>query len=117
MTEMATDNTDISVAARRAIRSAAAELAPYAAEPQVQALISKLGSIANPVGGDQDAINALSKAMSVTSIAKSDGGLSAAGREHASKAHRELELEYLAMVSPSSSAVRKRDREALGVAE
>jgi hypothetical protein len=110
---MATDTHEISVAAQRAIRSAAAELAPYAAEPRVAALISKLGQIANPVG-DQPAIDALSKAMSATIIAKSDDVLSAAGREHASKAHRELEASYLELVSPSASAVRKRDREALG---
>jgi len=113
---MATDTTDISAAAQRAIRSAAAELAPYAGEARVAALISKLGQIASPVGGDQDAINKLAKAMSATAeLAKSDNGLSVSVRERATATRSELEAAYLSLVSPSSSAIRKRDREALGV--
>jgi hypothetical protein len=113
---MATTTAEISVAAQRAIRSAAAELAPYAAEPRVAALVTKLGAIASPVDADQDRLDRLSKALGdCTQIAKSEES-SAGLRERASTTRGQLETAYLEMVSPSSAAVRKRDREHLGAA-
>ena len=110
-----TTDSEISPAAQAAIRSAMTTLRPYAAEARVAALISKLGTIESSADGGTGRLAQLAKAMTDAEQIEKSGDAGPGLRERAGKAHRELEEQYLAVASPAGSAVRKRDRAALGV--
>jgi len=109
--EMATSTDselDVSAGARAGIQRALDVLKPYNDEPRIQALLTKLAAIGDPVGagGDEDADDAdkVSKALEGVraTLSKADD-LPPSTRENLHKAEMELQREYLAKFNPAAA--------------
>lgn len=105
------DMADVSTGAQAAIRRAMRDFQAFAGEPQMEALISKLSSIADPSG---DVAKRERLADELVKVAKAEleaGDLSAGDRAQTANATRDAQMEYLRSVSPSAAAVLDRQSE------
>jgi hypothetical protein len=107
---------EVSAGAQTAIRSAIASLEPYRAEPRIEALVSKLGAIAEPADGfaanDYGRDEAVAKAMAdADRLAKSEDG-SPAIRDRARAASLELQRAHLAKHSGAAAVWERAAQEA-----